>query len=704
MSKPDSGIIPKALETDSTLQTFLFFSVVLGVTGIGSYLMADYLWHLGWSFASGAMWLLFSILFGYLAFGFAHAAFGFVLRRIRPDTGRMPEGTRETPTAENAPRVAIVIPIYNEPVHRVFAGIGAIYDSVMQQQESDIFDFFILSDSNRPEQWVAEEAAWVGLFREKNARDRIFYRRRPNNVGKKSGNISDFCRTWGDHYRYMIVLDADSIMTGSTLTELYHRMESHPRVALIQTAPALVGGESLFGRMQQFANRLYGPVFMEGLAFWQQCGGNFWGHNAIIRLRPFIEHCDLPELPGRKPFGGHILSHDFVEAGLLRRAGWEVWIAQDLEGSFEEGPQGIIESAQRDRRWCQGNLQHAMLLFARELRGKTRIHLANGILGYVSSPLWLLFMAVAFYRAYTTGDTLFTSMATTAQGLTVLALTLILLFGPKLLCLADLVFDRERRKQFGGLLNALTGSLVETFFSALFAPVMMLFHTKFVLWNVFGKTVGWSAQRRGAQGTSWDEAIASHGFHTLFGITAGFGAAMVNPMLFWWLSPVLVGLWFSIPISVWTSRRDIGLTAKREHLFLVPEESDPPVEVARALSSNPRRRHHFSGITDAVLDPFLNAVHVSLLRRNRRRLVTGQRFYGQEISSCVPKEGSSDARRFLAERLLRDGPESLRQEEIMEILSDIDNMLWMHRQAWLRPNADLASWWQRAIRVVSAAV
>jgi len=494
-------------------------------------------------------------------------------------------------------------------------------------------------------------------------------------------------------------------MTGETLVELYQRMESNPRVALIQTAPGLVNGESLFGRMQQFANRLYGPVFMEGLAFWQQNGGNFWGHNAIIRLRPFMEHCDLPELPGRKPFGGHILSHDFVEAGLLRRAGWEVWLAHDLDGSYEEGPQGIIESAQRDRRWCQGNLQHGMLLFARDLRGKTRVHLANGILGYVSSPLWLIFMTIAFWRAYVEGLGSYIVEGSGPQGVAVLVLTMVLLFSPKILCLIDLVFDRERLRGFGGFLNAVTGAIVETFFSALIAPVMMFFHTRFVIWNIIGKTVGWSAQRRGAQGTSWDEAISVHGFQTLFGVGVGIFTALTNPTLFFWLAPVLVGLWFSIPVSVWTSQLSIGLAAKREKLFLTPEETSPPLEVVEATNppGEPDNRR-YRGITAAVLDPFLNAVHVSLLRRNRRRLMSGQKVYGTSISSVVPTSGESRARRLLAERLLREGPKSLDTAETISVLSDIDNMLWLHRQAWLRPNKDLAPWWVKAIRETSASV
>lgn len=695
-------------ERGTVWEVFLFFSITIGISGIGAYLMADYLWSLGWSTSSTLLWILFVVLFGYLAFGFTHALIGFTLRLFRLSAASMPPVDEEASKIEDfdgTPRVAIIIPVYNEPVDRVFAGIRAIFDSVMRTTQGDAFDFFILSDSNQPEQWVIEEAAWLNLLRDPGAQDRVFYRRRPDNIAKKSGNVADFCRTWGDHYRYMIVLDADSIMSGETLVELYLRMESNPRVALIQTAPRLVNGESLFGRMQQFANRLYGPLFMEGLGFWQQSGGNFWGHNAILRLRAFMEQCDLPELPGRKPFGGHILSHDFVEAGLLRRAGWEVWLAPNLDGSYEEGPQGIVDSALRDRRWCQGNLQHSLLLFARQLRGKTRIHLANGILGYVASPLWLLFMAIALWRAYVYGPESFLPANGGTQGIAVLVLTFVLLFSPKILSLIDLLFDRERRRGFGGFLNAATGSLVETFFSALIAPVMMLFHTQFVIWNLIGKTVGWSTQRRGAQGTSWDEAISVHGMQTLIGLGLGIFTAMTNLTVFWWLSPVLIGLWFSIPVSVWTSRLEIGLNAKREKLFLTPEETSPPIEVVQATNlTKDQDNSRYRGITAAVLDPYLNAVHISLLRRNRRRLMSGQKVYGATVASSVPTSGESHARRLLADRLLREGPRALDPTETLSILSDIDNMLWLHRQAWLRPNKDLAPWWQKAIRETSVAV
>ncbi|MEM7696871.1 MAG: glucans biosynthesis glucosyltransferase MdoH [Verrucomicrobiota bacterium] len=702
MNPRDTVAALRGLEAKSTLKTFLFFTVVLSLSAVGIFLMADSLWSFGMSGFSLLMLFLFAILFSYLSFGFTHALIGFLLRRCSSDAAGM--HSRELPPwekdpTEPKPRCAIAIPIYNEPVDRVFSGIQAIFDAVMRSEESDTFDFFILSDSTSPDQWVAEEKAWMKLVQQRDCQNRVFYRHRPKNVNKKSGNISDFCRTWGDHYRYLVVLDADSIMTADCLVELYRRMESNPRVGLIQTAPMLVGAQSLFGRMQQFANRLYGPLFIEGLAYWQQCGGNFWGHNAIIRLRPFIEDCDLPELPGRRPFGGHILSHDFVEAGLLRRAGWEVWLAPDLGGSYEEGPQGLIESAIRDQRWCQGNLQHSLLLFARGLRGKTRLHLANGILGYICSPLWLLFMVATVLVAMTTPPEALRQAASTPSALGLLSLTAVLLFGPKILCLVDLLFDRERRAQFGNWGNAATGVIAETIFSALFAPILMLYHTRFVICNLLGRTVGWPTQRRGADGTSWDEAISQHGWMTMLGLVVGAVTLYFSVTLFFWLAPVLIGLWFAIPLSVWTSRSDIGKSAQREKLFLAPEETKTPRVVAEALLAGENKAAPaFQGITSAVVDPFLNAIHVSLLRRAARRLRSGQKVYGDTGPLKIPEGTETVLRENLAEKLLTEGPSSLQPEEALAVLSDVDQLLWLHRQAWMRPSESLAPWWNRAIR------
>ncbi len=323
--------------------------------------------------------------------GFWHAVFGFILRRFQEP----PAPPVNTPI-DPAVSTALVFPVCNEEIGRVCEGLRVTYESLRQTGQAERFDFFILSDSNSPEKWIEEERQWHELAQKTGALGRIFYRRRVSNEGKKSGNIREFLNAWGRRYRYFVIFDADSIMTGTALVELVRLMEAHPRAGLIQTVPGIVNGESLFGRMQQFANRFYAPIFLSGLDYWSEGFANYWGHNAIIRTESFMKWCALPQLPGRHPFGGHILSHDFVEAALLARENSQVWLAHQLPGSYEEAPQTMIDNARRDRRWCQGNLQHGMLLLARGLRGVSRIHLLLGIFGYLCSPLWLIFLGAFF--------------------------------------------------------------------------------------------------------------------------------------------------------------------------------------------------------------------------------------------------------------------------------------------------------------------
>ena len=261
---------------------------------------------------------------------------------------------------------AIVMPVYNEDAETVFGNVQALYQSLQQRHELDSYDFYILSDSTDPAKAVEEELAWSDICRQTNGFGKIHYRRRKLPVNRKSGNIADFCRRWGHRHRYMVVLDADSLMTGAAVSSLVRLMETNPRAGIIQTMPRLVKTETLFGRIQQFASRVYSPIFAAGLNFWQQGAGNYWGHNAIIRVSPFLASCALPGLPGKEPLGGRILSHDFVEAALMRNAGWEVWFAYDLEGSYEGLPPNLTEYVKRDRRWCQGNLQHVWFLLGQE--------------------------------------------------------------------------------------------------------------------------------------------------------------------------------------------------------------------------------------------------------------------------------------------------------------------------------------------------
>ncbi len=690
-------------------RVFIFYSCALLPTGIVSLIFADLLWRTGWSTACTILLVLFVILFLFAAIGCVHGVFGFFLRMFG-DRRRI---TQLKPFKEqpiDGISTAIIFPIYNENVVRVYEGLRATYESLEKTGQLERFDFFILSDSTSPDNWVEEERRWYDLIRELDALGRIYYRRRLVNEARKSGNVRDFLNTWGRRYRYFICADADSVLRGETLVDLVKLMEVHPTVGLIQTVPALVNAESLFGRIQQFANRLYAPVFIAGLNYWALDFGNYWGHNAIIRTEPFMQFCDLPQLPGRKPFGGQILSHDFVEAALLLRENWEVWFAYDLEGSYEEAPQALVDNAQRERRWCQGNLQHTLVLFTKGLRGVSRLHLILGICGYLAGPLWLAFLlafnwirwahdnsglsdiTVPAFTPYLHG------ISGTAHAFLVFLICMIVIMLPKVLALIDLAYDSKRRRAYGGLARTTTGVIWETVFSTLHAPMLMLWHTRFVVTNLLGISVGWTTQKRAADGTAWLYAIQRQWGHVLVGVLWGWFMWVLSPALFWWFTPVLAGMVLSVPVSVLTSRRSLGLRARSLGLFLTPEETGPPPEIVSLRARmkiheltegapSPARSH--TGVADAVLDPYVNAIHVSLLREKLLNPVYAEE--GQLLGV------GSDRVRALGEKLLLEGPDKLTASERLLVLADQAVMVRLHQQAWQRSGDSLSPWWRAAI-------
>jgi membrane glycosyltransferase len=691
---------------------FIFYSCAFLLTGLVSMLFADLLWRKGWSASRTVLLVLFVILFLFIAVGCMHGLYGFVLRMFG-DNRRLTRLKEYRGQSIAGISTAIVFPVYNEDVVRVCEGLRATYESLEKTGQLERFDFFILSDSTNPDKWIEEERHWYNLVRELDALGRIYYRRRLNNESRKSGNIRDFLSTWGRRYRYFMVCDADSIMRGDTLVELVKLMEVHPTVGLIQTVPALVNAESLFGRIQQFANRLYAPLFIAGLNYWALDQGNYWGHNAIIRTDPFMQSCDLPQLPGRKPFGGQILSHDFVEAALMLRENWEVWFAYDLEGSYEETPQAMIENAQRERRWCQGNLQHGLVLFAKGLHGVSRLHLILGICGYLAGPLWLAFLLsfnwICWFHKHTGLSDITVRAFTrylgdfsgTAHALLIFVICMVAIMLPKALALIDLSYDTERRRAFGGLTRATASVVWETVFSTLHAPLLMLWHTRFVVSNLLGVSVGWGPQKRAAGGTTWTYAIRRHWGHTLIGLVWGGFMWWLGPSLFWWFTPVLAGMVLSIPLSVFTSRRSLGARARKLGLFLTPEEIAPPPELV-ALRANmkvyeitedtsPRRPH--AGLAEAVLDPYVNAVHVSLLREKQLNPVYAEQLAALGVGS--PKVQA------LGEKLLAAGPDKLTPAERLLIMADAHTLVWLYHEAWLRTGDSLAPWWRASIREYS---
>ncbi len=574
----------------------LFFGLTLLTALTGGFLMLDILRANGPTPLELLALPLFMVLFGWIAGAFWTAIAGFMVLLAgrdhaildpRPLAGRPLHG-----------RTAVVVPIHNEDTVQVFAGMEATWSSLRLEPQAAHFDLFILSDTRKSGIAMAEERAWQAMLARHGAAARLFYRRRSENTGRKAGNLADFVRNWGAAYDYMIVLDADSVMSGHALVSLAQLMDAHPEVGIVQALPLLAGRETLFARLLQFAVRLSGPMFASGLTFWQLGDGNYWGHNAIVRLAPFAEHCGLPRLPGKPPFGGEILSHDIVEAAFMRRANYQIWLVPDIAGSWEEIPSNVIDYAARDRRWAQGNLQHLGVLPIRGLHWLSRIHMLTGILSYVSSPLWLLVLilssivtcleAVTGHHYFQPGTyTLFPTWPRYRDGeiAALLAMTITMLTLPKLLGAVLTLRNPAQRAAFGGAGRLLRSVLLEQLLSMLMAPIMMLFHSEFVLRALLGRSVGWDAQARGDRGVSWSEALRRHRSHLIIGLLWGSTILALAPDFVGWLLPVILGMLLAVPFTVLTSRVDLGRALRRRGWLLTPEETAPPPELAAAAAA-----------------------------------------------------------------------------------------------------------------------
>ena len=491
---------------------------------------------------------------------------GGVLRLIR---GPAPVAAQPNGTS----RTAVLFPIYNEDPHAVFTAAEVMAQALIEHRV-DRTDIFVLSDTRDPAITAVEEQAFARLSRVFGTRLR--YRRRVQNLRRKAGNIADFCHERSAEYDYMVVLDADSLMSAGSITTLIGLMDANPTAGLIQTVPYAVGRETLFARIQQFAARLYTPLLVEGLAFWQGEDGNYWGHNAIIRIAPFMQHCDLPILPGREPFGGEILCHDVVEAAMMRRAGWQVWLVPSLAESYEALPANMVDFAQRERRWCQGNLQHLGVLPMPGLRPIGRYHLALGVLTYLSGPLFVLFAALATIDGMLGGSFAQRLLGTPGEARAAfVALTFFLLYGAKLCSLAAALASEQAAAPFGGRLRLLASAALEQAAAMVSAPILLVFYTRFILMMLLGRSVRWDPQPRDDRGVSWTEATHRMRLPGAVGVAWLAGVSVIGGASLHWALTLLPGLLLAIPAAVWTSLSTWGLLARRWGLFLTEDEVSP---------------------------------------------------------------------------------------------------------------------------------
>ncbi|MDI5923036.1 glucans biosynthesis glucosyltransferase MdoH [Halomonas sp. LR5S13] len=569
--------------------------LVFATTALGGWAMFEILRVNGITALQGIVLGLFVITFGWITIAFWTAIIGFLLQLTRRDPLTLSRLDRQPPTTDPGEHhTALVMPIYNEDPERVAAGLESTCHSLLEQPHARGFEVFVLSDTQDKEIARREETAIAGLQQRLAPRLVVHYRRREDNQGRKAGNLAEFCRRWGNRYDYLVVLDADSLMGGGTLVSLVASMQANPRIGLIQTVPIPVRSASVFGRFTQFAAALHSPLLATGQCFWQGHAVNFWGHNAILRTRAYMANCGLPDLPGKPPLGGEILSHDFVEAALMRRAGWEVHLDVRLGESYEEVPSNIIEFAKRDRRWIQGNLQHLRLLAAAGLHPMNRLHFLFGALAYLTSLLWGLMLVVSTVDAigraqgrhdfFSAGYQLFPDwpIATPELIMPLLLSTAVVLLLPKVL--GFLLAFIQRPAAFGGRAPLLASTLLEVAIAILIAPLMMLLHSWFILSVLSGQKVSWDAQVREGRSVPWMDAFHHTWLATLIGVVWAGATYLFAPVFFWWLSPVWLGLLMAAPLVKMTSSLTHGRRLHRAGLLRVPAEV-MPTTVLQALAT-----------------------------------------------------------------------------------------------------------------------
>lgn len=521
---------------------------------------------------------LFTLLFTWVAVGFMTAAMG-VWVMLKGDSHSLSSKNLGTEALDKKARTAIIMPICNEDVSTVFAGLKSTINSLSKNKYASQFDFFVLSDTSNAETRAQEVNAWSALKTELKGAVNVYYRWRMLRTKRKSGNVEDFCRRWGQSYRYMVVLDADSIMTGEALEKLVRLMEENPSAGIIQTAPKTCGLDTLHARVQQFSSRMVGRVFTLGMQYWQLGESHYWGHNAIIRVKPFMEYCALAPIQGTHNLSGHILSHDFLEAALMRRAGYRVWLVSDLEGSYEQQPPSLTAELQRDRRWCQGNLQNIQLLTQPGLHPAHRAMLLTGVMSYVSAPLWLMFIIIGSFMGFSGESSVMHLKEHSISWLWVLTGAMLLL--PRFMGMAAAIATGEAA-QYGGVLKLIRSTCLEAVLAMFQAPIRMAAHSIFVFGAITGWKLEWKSPPREAQNVSYEEAKSFFGtisvvalLTTIFCVSLNFAASI-------WLLPILVPLVLAVPLAMITGHLALGEKLRSAHYLIIPEETKIPGVITHA--------------------------------------------------------------------------------------------------------------------------
>jgi membrane glycosyltransferase len=517
---------------------------------------------------------LFAVTLPWTVIGFWNAVIGFLILRFARDpvAAVLPAAARAAPHAAIAGSTAILLCVRNEAPDRVVRNLRPLLAGLAESGHAARFHAYVLSDTNDPAIAGVEEAGFAALAAELHGRLAVTYRRRSDNAGFKAGNIADFCNRWGDRHDYAVTLDADSVVPAEAVLRMVRIVEADPRLGILQGLVVGLPATSAFARLFQFSMRLGMRSYTIGSAWWQADCGPYWGHNAVLRLKPFRLHCELSALPGTGPLGGHVLSHDQIEAVLMRRAGFEVRVLPEENLGFEENPPTLIEFVRRDLRWCQGNMQYWRFLGLPRLRPVSRYQLVFAILMFLGSPAWIGLMVLGAAVALA-------SPAGVVDPHAARALFWILLpmwFAPQLATLADMVTRRSGADAFGGRTAVVVSAFAAMAFMQLLVPVMWLAHTVFLAGLPFGRAVGWDAQARDDHAVPAATAFRLLWPQTLLGVGVLAALAVAAPDALPYGLVLAAGPALAVPLAVLTASPRVGRLVRRIGLARLPEERQPP--------------------------------------------------------------------------------------------------------------------------------
>lgn len=533
----------------------------------------------GWTLVDGL--IFFGIVFGtpWAVLGFWNALIGLWLLHGARDSlhAVAPFLAAAKGSVPLTLKTAVLMTLRNEDPRRAMSRLGIVKASLERRSAGEAFSYFILSDTDR-EDVAREEAAAVAELRATGGTpERVVYRRRSANTGFKAGNVREFCETQGRDFDLMLPLDADSLMTGEAIVELVRVMQVHPEIGILQSLVVGTPSASPFARLFQFGMRLGMRTYTFGQAWWTGDCGPFWGHNALVRIRPFVEHCNLPLLKGGPPLGGHILSHDQVEAVLMRRAGFEVRVVPVENGSYEDNPPDALEFIRRDVRWCQGNLQYLKLLGLPGLKPISRFQLLWAILMFIGVPAWTMMIALlplAAWQAQGVAE----FPVTSAKALYVTFLLMYL--APKVAGFVDALVTKGETARFGGTLRFVLSATLELVFSFLQGAVSAIRITIFMIGLMFGRSVIWSGQQRDAEELSWRQALAALWPQLVFGCLVLGALGAISPATMLWSLPLTAGYVLAVPFAVVTASPGLGAVMRQRGIAAIPEDFAPPVEIA----------------------------------------------------------------------------------------------------------------------------